>query len=71
MLVIFTDDHVISPQQVCQNCLLANQQGLPRWHGGKLGCGSPIQASPSQVYQCQMGFKVAEIAETVFLSPES
>ncbi|MEM9542824.1 MAG: hypothetical protein AAGA60_25450 [Cyanobacteria bacterium P01_E01_bin.42] len=84
MLVILTDEQVISPQQVCCNCLLADSQGLPRWHQGKLGCGLAISTQRKyqsvevdrgsdlnlrdrsreklpDLYQCQMGFRVAEI----------
>jgi hypothetical protein len=74
MLAIFTGDRILSPRLVCQNCLLANHQGLPRWQQGKLGCGSRLNLSPylspSDAYQCPMGFYVAEVAETetVFLA---
>jgi hypothetical protein len=70
MFVIFTGDRILSPQLVCQNCLLANHQGLPRWQQGKLGCGSRLNLSPSHAYQCPMGFQVIEVdqTETVFLA---
>ena len=83
MLVILTDEQMLSPQQVCCNCLLANSKGLPRWRKGKLGCGlaisarrlressesargdredcSPGSAQLPELYECQMGFRVAAI----------
>ncbi|MFW6359028.1 MAG: hypothetical protein ACOC0N_07455 [Chroococcales cyanobacterium] len=64
MLVILTEEQVLSPQTVCQSCLLANQKGLPRWRQGKLGCGQALAKGADkqlQVYQCQMGFQLANI----------
>lgn len=48
MLVILTDEQVLSPQNICRGCLLADSQGLPRWRNGKLGCcaASPNRSSP-------------------------
>lgn len=64
MLVILTDEHILDPHQVCQGCLMANQQGFPRWNHGKLGCGhtlgKPSNKQP-EIYECQMGFKVADV----------
>lgn len=75
MLVILMNDQLISPQVVCQGCLMADQHGQPRWHSGKLLCGRVLQCSTveggdtcyAQVnprhnqYECQMGFRVADI----------
>jgi hypothetical protein len=64
MLVILMDNQLISPQQVCQTCLLADQSGQPRWRGGRLGCGHAIRRSSEQQpeqYECQMGFRIANI----------
>ncbi|MBD2580320.1 hypothetical protein [Oscillatoria sp. FACHB-1406] len=64
MLVILTDQQVISPKQVCQGCLFANTSGLPRWHNGKLGCGhalSSVERTRPEVYECQMGFRLTNI----------
>jgi len=64
MLVILMDNQLISPQQVCQSCLLADQGGQPRWHGGRLSCGRALQKAIAQQpdqYECQMGFRVANI----------
>lgn len=74
MLVILTDEQIISTQQVCSSCLLANHQGTPRWNKGKLGCGHSLarasgdkpQASlcdRANLYECQMGFLLANIDE--------
>lgn len=66
MLVILTEDQLLSPQVVCQSCLLADRQGQPRWHHDRLCCGrlldqlSDTEPHPKQ-YQCQMGFRVAEV----------
>ncbi len=64
MLVILTDEQVLSTQQVCQGCLLATKGGSPRWSQGKLGCGQAVTTNtPGQpaLYECQMGFRVAQI----------
>jgi hypothetical protein len=64
MLVILTDEHILSTHQVCQGCLLATGDGQPRWRGGKLGCGQSLgKAATHQptLYECQMGFKIANI----------
>ena len=42
MLVILTHDNILSVNQVCSGCLLADQQGTPRWHHGELGCGHSL-----------------------------
>ena len=42
MLVILTENQILSPDVVCQGCLLADQQGHPRWKKGKLRCGHII-----------------------------
>jgi len=64
MLVILMDNQVISPNQVCQSCLLADQSGQPRWRGGQLRCGHAIarisEQQPAQ-YECEMGFRIANI----------
>lgn len=87
MLVILTDEQMLSPKQVCCNCLLADSKGLPRWRKGRLGCGLAISSRRSrksaevarevdrddrencsqsrpkfpELYECQMGFRVAAI----------
>ncbi|MBW4521201.1 MAG: hypothetical protein KME16_16065 [Scytolyngbya sp. HA4215-MV1] len=64
MLVILTDNQMLSPQQVCQTCLMADQSGQPRWQQGRLRCGQAIrkltEAQPDQ-FECQMGFRIANI----------
>lgn len=64
MLVIVTENQLLSPQQVCQSCLLADQSGQPRWSQGQLRCGRVIsklaEQQPDQ-YECQMGFRIAKI----------
>ena len=64
MLVILTHDQILSPRQVCQTCLLADQSGQPRWRQGKLGCGHAVRKltdnQPDQ-YECAMGFRVANV----------
>lgn len=64
MLVIIQEERVLSPEKVCQGCLLATQNGVPRWHKGTLGCGQCLGKSSENkptVYQCQMGFRLANI----------
>lgn len=64
MLVIMMNDQLLSPKQVCQSCLMADQSGQPRWNHGQLRCGRalqrPSESLPEQ-YECQMGFRVANI----------
>lgn len=63
MLVIITDEQLLSPKQVCQTCLMANRSGLPRWQQGKLNCGRAVVDNSHEdrepIYECQMGFRVA------------
>ncbi|MBD1850452.1 hypothetical protein [Leptolyngbya sp. FACHB-711] len=64
MLVILMENQLVSPQQVCPTCLMADQGGQPRWQQGKLRCGWAVgkqeQGQPNQ-YECQMGFRIADI----------
>ncbi len=48
MLVILTKNQVLSPDSVCQNCLLADETGHPRWKKGRLRCGHPIPTRRSE-----------------------
>lgn len=64
MLVILQKEQILSTQSICQNCVWANQNGNPRWHQGKLGCGYCVSSSEfnqTKLYQCQMGFRLANI----------
>lgn len=64
MLVILTDEQILSPAQVCQGCLLADKSGQPRWRQGKLGCGhavSKLTSHQPEQYECEMGFRVAHV----------
>lgn len=64
MIVMITDEQILSAKQVCQNCLMADSRGLPRWRRGQLGCGQALQGSSAKqakIYKCQMGFNVTEI----------
>ncbi|HEY9650894.1 MAG TPA: hypothetical protein V6C95_09535 [Coleofasciculaceae cyanobacterium] len=64
MLVILMDEQILSPSQVCQSCLLADKNGQPRWHQGRLRCGHAIRKlsnnQPDQ-YECEMGFRIANV----------
>jgi hypothetical protein len=64
MLVIVLDDNLIPPQTVCETCLMADQQGRPRWNGEKLRCGKalgkPTEQQPA-AFQCVMGFRVVNL----------
>jgi hypothetical protein len=64
MLVILTDEQIISTQQVCSSCLLADRHGSPRWNQGKLSCGHSLGKAANNrpnLYECQMGFLLANI----------
>ena len=64
MLVIMMDEQILSPNQICQGCLLADQKGQLRWRQGKLGCGHVVpKLGPHQPdqYECEMGFRIARI----------
>ena len=72
MLVVLGEEQILSVQQICQGCLLADRSGAPRWRKGKLGCGhllgrldsvgtSRSGTSQPAIYECEMGFKIAEI----------
>ncbi|HEY9735164.1 MAG TPA: hypothetical protein V6D06_02740 [Trichocoleus sp.] len=64
MLVIVMDNQLVAPQAVCQSCLMADQRGQPRWHHGELRCGRALgrlSAEQPAQYECQMGFRVANI----------
>ncbi|PSO54228.1 MAG: hypothetical protein BRC40_06040 [Cyanobacteria bacterium QH_8_48_120] len=64
MLVILTDEQILSPKHVCQSCLLADKKGLPRWRKGQLCCGHSLRKlseKQPELYECQMGFRVAKI----------
>lgn len=43
MLVILTEQQVLSTKQICSGCLMADSGGLPRWRQGKLCCGQLIE----------------------------
>ena len=64
MLVMLTDNQIISPHTVCQTCLLADHNGETRWRQGSLGCGRLVtgldHGEPAQ-FECQMGFRVASV----------
>ncbi|MEM9214216.1 MAG: hypothetical protein AAGD25_07695 [Cyanobacteria bacterium P01_F01_bin.150] len=67
MLVILMDNQLLPSQSVCQGCVMADQQGRPRWYGGELLCGRALQCLPEDgdhrlnQYECQMGFRIAHI----------
>lgn len=64
MLVILTDQQILSTEQICTNCLLADRAGSPRWQKGQLSCGQYLGKSvtnQADVYKCHMGFRVANI----------
>jgi ligand-binding sensor protein len=72
MLVILGEEQIFPVKQICQGCLLADRSGSPRWRQGKLCCGhllgglESVRATRSQtdrpaIYECEMGFKIAEI----------
>lgn len=68
MIVMIAKRQILYPKQVCQNCLMADKSGLPRWRDSTLACGQ-IQAhhttERAKVYQCQMGFNVTWIDKKI------
>jgi hypothetical protein len=64
MLVVLCEEQILSVQQICQGCLLADRTGLPRKRQGKPCCahllGKSNQSQPT-TYECEMGFRLAEI----------
>jgi hypothetical protein len=67
MLVVLLEEQILSPKHVCQNCLLADRRGLPRWRQGHLGCGQMLKRLTEQqpeLYECQMGFRLARLSST-------
>lgn len=64
MIVMIADEQILPAKQVCQNCLMSDQSGLPRWRDSNLGCGKVLHKPASRqakVYKCQMGFKVTQV----------
>lgn len=64
MLVILMDDQLLPPHKICQNCLLADQSGQPRWRGDRLCCGRAVRKATEQQpdqFECTMGFRIANI----------
>lgn len=63
MLVLLTQDQVLSPGQVCCSCIFASQSGQPRWRDGHLACGRLKKqvASESTQQRCPMGFRVVDV----------
>lgn len=74
MVVLLTEQGILSPRQVCPGCILASAQGLPRFRGGHLSCGrsgaveakaqareeaQPEEAAMGQ--DCPMGFRVIDV----------
>lgn len=64
MLIALMKDQLVTLQTVCQSCLMADGSGRPRWDGVNLRCGRQLarldQNQPAQ-YECQMGFRIAEV----------
>ena len=64
MMVMIMDEHVFLAKQVCQNCLMSDQNGLPRWRDSNLKCGKALQhqaSEPVRIYRCQMGFNLTQV----------
>ncbi len=64
MLVIIVNEQILSARQICQNCLMADRSGLPRWRDDQLGCGKASQKftdRQASIYTCQMGFRVTKV----------
>ena len=63
MIVLLTEREILSPGQVCNQCLYASVDGTPRFHEGKVTCGrGPDKlASAQQPQLCPMGFRVMDM----------
>ena len=71
MIVMITDEQVFAAHHVCQNCLMSDQSGLPRWQDestplpqeGNLRCGIALQQANGRAkkYRCQMGFELTQV----------
>lgn len=61
MLVILLDNQVIPSTSVCASCLMASQNGQPRFRDGQLGCAQRLESATLPQYQCQMGFRLANV----------
>jgi hypothetical protein len=63
MLIMLAGEQLLSPQQVCPTCLLADRAGQPRWQDGQLKCGNqPVQPAANHQFECPMGFRLVEVA---------
>ena len=64
MMVMIMDEQILLAKQVCQNCIMSDQSGLPRWRDSRLKCGKALQQQPSEqarIYRCQMGFNLTQV----------
>ncbi|MEB3293761.1 MAG: hypothetical protein VKJ24_11435 [Synechococcales bacterium] len=64
MIVMMVGDQLLPAKTVCQNCLLADQTGQPRWAEGRLRCGNALPKPGDRAatqFECQMGFRVTHI----------
>ena len=64
MIVMIVEQQILSPQPICQGCLMSDKSGLPRWQNSKLRCGKIMTlkvSTQAQIYECQMGFNVTWI----------
>ena len=62
MIVMIMDEQILLAKQVCQNCLMSDQNGLPRWRDNGLKCGRVLQQhSGARIYRCQMGFDLTHV----------
>jgi hypothetical protein len=76
MVMILAGDQVLSPQQVCPGCVLADPSGQPRWRNGALTCcpqysiappcqthslGSNADNHPCPSVECAMGFRIVQV----------
>jgi hypothetical protein len=64
MLVVVTDTQIIPASHVCGQCVLASQDGQPRWSQGRPCTGRVVpkrsDRDPDQ-YECPMGFRIMDI----------
>ena len=66
MWVVVMDEQIVSPERVCQHCLMADQSGNPRGNREKLRCArhqrrSSNPSAPTPLVECEMGFLLTNV----------
>ncbi|MFB2917274.1 MULTISPECIES: hypothetical protein [Aerosakkonema] len=67
-LVMLLRDQMLPPQILCSTCLMASQQGQPRWQDGQLRCGRPVHNPSNNAVEFRC-INDAEIIEFEYSAP--